>query len=176
MAKFPLRNPNEREFNPSVAWYKCKEENIKQYQKELDSLLLQIDPTNEAWRCTDYKCNKHIEFIKKTYSKIVEICQQASGETLPHTSQKKDVKIILGWNEYVKEHADRAQMWHSIWLNRGRPKHGYLANIRRKTRLKYHYALRRVMKDNEKIRNEKMGDAISRNDDRVLLDEVKKND
>ena len=77
-------------------------------------------------------------------------------------------------NEYVKEHADRAQMWHSIWLNRGRPTHGYLANIRRKTRLKYHYTLRRVMKDNERIRNEKMGDAISRNDDRILWDEVKK--
>ena len=55
----------EREFNPSVAWYKCSDENIKQYQKQLDTLLLQIDQTHEAWKCTDYKCNKHIEFIIK---------------------------------------------------------------------------------------------------------------
>ena len=65
-------------------------------------------------------------------------------------------------------------MGHDIWANSGRPTHGYLANIRRKTRLKYHYALRRVVRDNERMRNEKMGEAISENDDRILWDEVRK--
>ena len=46
--------------------------------------------------------------------------------------------------------------------------------MRRKTRLKYHYTLRRVVKDNIRIRNEKMGEAISENNDRILWDEVKK--
>ena len=164
----------EREFNPSVAWYKCNDMNIKQYQEKLDLLLLQIDPTHEAWKCRDFKCSKHTEFIKETHSKIVTICKEASDKTLTHTSQSKDVKIVPGWNEHVKEHADRALMWHNIWLNSGRPTQGYLANIRRKTRLKYHYALRHVVKENKQIRNEKMGKAVSENDDRVLWDEVKK--
>ena len=164
----------EREFNPSVAWYKCTDENILQYQKELDLLLLEINPTHEAWKCKDYNCTNHTEYIKSIYSKIVKICKEASGKTLPHTSINKDIKIIPGWNEYVKEHADRANMWHNIWVNSGRPSHGYLANIRRKTRLKYHYALRRVVKDNIIIRNEKMGEAISENNDRILWDEVRK--
>ena len=164
----------EKEFNPSVAWYKCSDDNITQYQKELDLLLLQINPRHEALKCKDYNCTKHIEYIKEIHSKIVKISSEASGKTLPHTSQNKDIKIIPGWNEYVKEHADRASMWHNIWVNRGRPTHGYLANIRRKTRLKYHYTLRRVVKDNKRIRNEKMGQAISENNDRVLWDEVKK--
>ena len=163
-----------REFNPSVAWYKCKEDNIKQYKNEMDTLLLQINPNHEAWGCRNFKCNKHIEFIQETHAKIVKILHEASGKTLPHTSQKKDIKIIPGWNEYVKEHSDRSKMWHDIWANSGRPTHGYLANIRRKTRLKYHYALRRVVRDNERMRNEKMGEAISENDDRILWDEVRK--
>ena len=145
----------EREFNPTVAWYKCQDEDIKQYQNELDLLLLQINPTHEAWSCRDFKCNKHTDFIKETHRKIVKCCKEASDKTLPYTSQKKDVKIIPGWNEYVKEHAERAKLWHNIWLNSGRPSHGYLADIRRKTRLKYHYALRRVVKDNNKVCNEK---------------------
>ena len=74
----------------------------------------------------------------------------------------------------MKEHAERANMWHNIWVNSGRPRHGYLANIRRKTRLKYHYSLRRVVKDNNRIHNEKMGEAIAENNDRILWDEVKK--
>ena len=135
---------------------------------------MQINPCHEAFNCKDYKCTKHLEYIKEIHSKIVKISREASGKTLPHTSQKKDVKIIPGWNEHVKEHAERASMWHNIWVNSGRPTHGYLANIRRKTRLKYHYTLRRVVKDNKIMRNEKMGEAISQNNDRVLWDEVKK--
>ena len=98
-----------REFNPSVAWYKCKEDNIKQYKNEMDTLLLQINPNHEAWGCRNFKCNKHIEFIQETHAKIVKILHEASGKTLPHTSQKKDIKIIPGWNEYVKEYSDRAK-------------------------------------------------------------------
>ena len=69
---------------------------------------MQIDPTHEAWSCRDHKCNKHLKFIKDTHRTIVRICKEASGETLPHTSKSKDVKIIPGWNEYVREHAERA--------------------------------------------------------------------
>ena len=164
----------EREFNPSVAWYKCSDDNITQYQTELDLLLLEINPRHEAWKCKDYSCTKHNDYIKNIHSKIVQISKMASEKTLPHTSQNKDLKIIPGWNEHVKEHAERAKMWHNIWRNSGRPSHGYLANIRRKTRLKYHYTLRRVVKDNIRIRNEKMGEAISENNDRTLWNEVKK--
>ncbi len=65
-------------------------------------------------------------------------------------------------------------MWHDVWLRSGKPKQGDIANMKRKTRLKYHYAIRYVMKENSRIRNNKMADAISTNNDRVLWDEVKK--
>ena len=65
-------------------------------------------------------------------------------------------------------------MWHEIWVQKGRPRHGYIANIRRKTRLKYHYAIRYVVKENIKIRNKKLAEAVSENNDRVLWEEVRK--
>ena len=46
--------------------------------------------------------------------------------------------------------------------------------MKRKTRLKYHYAIRYVTKENIRIRNNKMADAISTNNDRELWDEVRK--
>ena len=65
-------------------------------------------------------------------------------------------------------------MWHDVWVQSGRPKQGDIANMKRKTRLKYHYAIRYVTKENIRIRNSKMGEAISSNKDRVLWDEVEK--
>ena len=59
-------------------------------------------------------------------------------------------------------------------LECGKPRYGDIANMKRKTRLKYHYAIRSVTKENIRIRNCKMGEAISQNNDRVLWDEVRK--
>ena len=74
----------------------------------------------------------------------------------------------------MKEHSDRSKMWHDIWVQKGRPREGYIANIRRKTRLQYHYAIRHVVKENNKIRNKKLAEAVSENNDRVLWEEVRK--
>ena len=75
---------------------------------------------------------------------------------------------------YMKEHAENAKVWHDVWVQSGKPKQGDIANMKRKTRLKYHYAIRYVTKENIRIRNNKMGEAVSNNNDRVLWDEVKK--
>ena len=165
---------HKKEFKPSVAWYKCNDANIENYQKDMDNSLLQVNPMHEALTCQNYKCVSHKENIHVLYKEIISICKNSSKASLPHTANKKDSKIIPGWNEYVKEHAENAKMWHDVWVQSGKPKQGDIANMKRKTRLKYHYAIRYVTKENIRIRNNKMGEAISTNNDRVLWDEVKK--
>ena len=76
--------------------------------------------------------------------------------------------MIPGWNEHVQEHAENAKMWHDVWVQSGKPREGDIANMKRKSRLKYHYAIRFVMKENIRIRNNKMAEAVSVNNDRAL--------
>ena len=78
-----------------------------------------------------------------------------------------------GWNEHVKEHADRAKFWHYIWKENGRKRQGFIADIRRKTRARYHLAIRKVKKEQTRIRNVRMAEAIVNNNDRELWKEVK---
>ena len=163
-----------RNFKPSVQWHKCDGNNIKFYKDTLDKLLLNSNPCHEALKCKEYKCTKHSKFIQEIHNEIINNISQSSKISLPHTSEKSVKKIIPGWNEHVKEHADRSKMWHDIWVHKGRPREGFIANIRRKTRLQYHYAIRHVVKENTKIRNNKLAEAISVNNDRVLWDEVRK--
>ena len=171
-----LHKTYAREFKPSVAWHKCQEVNIGKYQSRLDQLLLQIDPTNEAWSCKDHKCTKHKEFIQIQHNQIINLWLDASNKCLPHTSKNagNGNNIIPGWSEHVKEHKEKANMWHKIWLQNGKPRQGDIAEKKRSTRLKYHYAIRYVMKENIRIRNIKMGEAIAENKDRLLWDEVSK--
>ena len=165
---------SKREFKPCVQWYKCDENDIRNYKNTLDHSLLTINPNHDALKCKQYKCTRHSEYIQDLYSNIISNTSNSSKSTLPHTSRKKVRKVIPGWNEHVKEHSERAKLWHEIWVQMGRPREGYLANIRRKTRLRYHYAIRKIVRNETKLRNDKFAEAISNNDDRALWDEVRK--
>ena len=90
-----------------------------------------------------------------------------------HTYINKRRKKGSGWNKHVKKHAENSKIWHDIRVQSGKPRHGDIANMKRKSRLKYHYAIRYVTKENIRILNYKMGEAISKNNDRVLWDEVR---
>ena len=164
----------KKEFTPCVAWHKCDDVNIASYRNKIDSLLLDVNPMHEALTCRNYKCSMHKEYINQLHSNIINICSEASKTCLPHSSGSKSRRTIPGWNEYVKEHADNAKVWHDVWMQSGKPRHGDIANMKRKTRLKYHYAIRFVKKENIRIRNNRMGEAISTNNDRELWKEVKK--
>ena len=163
-----------KEFKPSVAWYKCDQITIDCYKNETDKLLLQVNPQHEALSCRNYNCKEHTNHLRELHNKLIDICSEASRKHLPHTTANNIKKVVPGWNEHVKESAEIARFWHDIWVNQGKPKQGDIATMKRKTRLKYHYAIRYVTKENIRIRNNKMGDAISMNNDRELWDEVRK--
>ena len=163
----------KKEFTPCVAWHKCNDVNIESYRNKIDSLLLDVNPMHEALTCRNYKCSMHKESINQLHRCIINICSEASKTCLPHSSGSKSRRTIPGWNEYVKEHAENAKVWHDVWMQSGKPRHGDIANMKRKTRLKYHYAIRFVKEENIRIRNNKMGEAISTNNDREMWKEVK---
>ena len=165
-----------RRFKPHVAWHKCSNANIDDYRNELDRLLPHNNLLNEALSCKNYKCTSHTDYIQSLYKEIIKCCHDASEKYLPHTSLHNDKsnKIIPGWNEHVKEHAERAKLWHHIWKEKSCPTQGDIAAIRRKTRLKYHYAIRYVKKEQIRMRNISMGNAVANNNDRELWKEVKK--
>ena len=165
---------DEKVFKPCVAWHKCSDISLEWYKAELDDALLQINPHSEALLCRNHKCTIHNDNIQDLYKSIINICSSASTKCLPHTSLNHHKKVIPGWNEHVQEHAENAKMWHDVWVQSGKPREGDIANMKRKSRLKYHYAIRYVTKENIRIRNNKMAEAVSVNNDRVLWDEVRK--
>ena len=128
----------EKVFKPCVAWYKCSEASLEWYKEELDDKLLKINPHHEVFTCRNYNCTEHKEQIHELYKSIINISTEASTKCLPHTSINQTKKVIPGWNEHVEEHARNARIWHDVWVQSGKPREGDIANMKRKTRLKYH--------------------------------------
>ena len=165
-----------REFKPSVAWHSCDSDNIENYQGKLDQQLLQINPCHEFWNCRNHNCKDHSNFIQAEHSKLINLLLNASNASLPHTRKSNDNrnKPTPGWNEHVKEHKQYAKECHYLWVQAGKPREGPIAFEKRRSRLKFHYAVRYVNKENLRLRNMKMGEAVAGNDDRSLWEEARK--
>ena len=105
----------------------------------------------ENIQCTNKICTDHTSFISELYNAVIKACIEASEASLPHNSQAGGRRIILGWKEHVQEHADRAKLWHEVWLHHNKPRDGIYANLKQKSRMQYHYAIRSLMENNIKI-------------------------
>ncbi len=71
-------------------------------------------------------------------------------------------------------HHQLALHWHYSWTIEGRLHNGHTADMRRKTRARYHLAMRQAKKNKNKMSSDKMANAISNNCSRDLFSETRK--
>ena len=82
----------------------------------------------------------------------------AVEENIPHSKVNSGDKCapVPGWNDHVKPFREDALFWHSIWISAGRPINTVLHTVMKRTRNKYHYAIRFVKKQESEIRKNKL--------------------
>ena len=93
---------------------------------------------------------------------------------MPRAGRVGSAGHIPGWNDIVAPVRDKSIFWHNIWMECGRPRSGIIADIMRKTRASYHYAIRKVRRNANDIINEKFADALLHNRGRDFWSEARK--
>ena len=89
--------------------------------------------------CRDVDCTVHKSMIASLYNKVIAILTAAAKHAIPFTSPKSHYnKSQPGWNEQVSVFKDEAINWHVIWKMSGSPPEGYLLEMRKASRAKYH--------------------------------------
>ena len=100
----------------------------------------------------------------------------AAEVAIPHISEVgcNKNKSIAGWTEFVKPLKAKSLFLHNVWVDCDRPKTGAVADVMRRTRASYHYAIRRVRHNEQNIINECFADAILVDNNRDFWSEVKR--
>ena len=145
-----------------VPLWKCaKECDIANYHARTEELLDNIVLPADALQCNDVMCTDHYVEICNFHDDIINSLLQSSLDTIPTSRSKenKNKKVIPGWNDYVKRYFEASQFWHSLWINNNKPKTGIIADIRRKTRARYHLVIKMVKKYEAEIRCDKMSES-----------------
>ena len=82
-------------------------------------------------------------------------------------------KVVPGWSQEVRPYQVEARYWHDAWRKEGYPRGNWLHNLMIKKRAQYHYAVRRVRRNSDKIRALNLFEASLAGDVRLLA-EMKK--
>ena len=69
---------------------------------------------------------------------------------------------------------EKSIFWHNLRMECGRPKAGVVAESMRRTRAAYHYAIRKIKRDEDNIIRERLADCIVENKDRNFWKEIKR--
>ena len=167
----------ERRATAKAAWGKASARNLTEYKQMLHDKLNSVLPPSESLTCQDLMCcnEQHVAQLNNYSNQIIQSCLESAANAIPSTTLINNcTKTLPGWNEYVLPIREKSILWHNIWLECGRPRDGLIADIMRRTRAAYHYAVRYIKKNNSDIVRQRFANAILENRNRDFWHEVKK--
>ena len=169
----------EVSFIERPAWKKASDKNIKDYRNILSDKFINLSPHEDILLCRDVHCCdpnhliKITEFTTDVLEAVVDSVKDSIPVTKPPSSKSNQDKCLPGWNERVKPFKKEADFWFSLWISSGKPQNTELHWAMRNSRNQYHYAIRRVKKQMNSIKNNKFLDACM-NGGVDLFKEIKK--
>ena len=157
------KSSNFRPLRP--AWYKATEMQQKNYCEALKLKIEQL-PVPRCMECQDIKCEvtSHSESRDDYILDLMGAVIESSHANIPMVgghqgTNKPDSHCVPGWKEEVAPLREASQFWHSVWLSAGRPNTGQMFEIMKRTRNKFHHALRKVRKAADRIKGQKLFEA-----------------
>ena len=157
-------NKTPQQCKSKSLWHRSTSVDKDYYKCCLDDSLTKLSIPIDALCCPVYGCSNvnHQEGIQQFHDDICTCLVNASVQAIHQSSTSN--KSVPGWNAIVEEHRERALFWHQLWKDNNSPRVGLIADIRQKTRAKYHYAIRLAKREKDKLAADKVASALLEND------------
>ena len=123
-------------------WSKATDTNIQNYKILLDHYLSYFIIPQSIKECNNLLCNSHNNIILQTLDELINIMIISANDTIPTHIIRGNNKGMPGWNSHVKPFKEKSIFWNDMWKQAGKPVSGPIAEIRRFTRTKYHWAIK----------------------------------
>ena len=168
---------SDRVYIPCLSWAKAGYSELFNYSSLLSLTLQTIQLPVDALLCTDLCCKdaSHHKAVGLYAEAITSACVSAAVACIPCTKERHSThERVPGWRERGEPFREKSLLWHRIWIDCGRPRNGVVADCMRRTRAKYHYAVREVKKKEELIVRERIAEALINDPSRSFWAELKK--
>ena len=126
---------------PHILWSKASLADTDQYCHMGSSTIPELPP--EVFTCVVPNCTEHIDTLDSFAKKFVFSLLDCACKCIPHS--KTSSRTLVGWNDTSCNRLKQtANFWHKIWEDAGDPSSGVLFQIKRYTKTRYKYEVRRL--------------------------------
>lgn len=108
--------------------------------------------------------------VEEYYTAIMGAMVSATRACIP--ARKRKAKA--GWVTHVKQYQEDSVFWHRMWMSNGKPRTGWINEIRLRTRAQYRRASRWVLRNQDRLSADRMAQSLRGNDARDFWVEAKK--
>ena len=140
------------------------------FSMQLDEELSQIQ-VPLCMECKNVHCKEdsHIRRMDDYTKNVLDAVDRSiSNVAKKNRSNISKAKVVPGWSEIVSPFADEAKFWSAIWVSAGKPLNTSLHHIMKRTRNRYHYAIRKCKRAAENILKDKMLNACVNGKDNIF--------
>ena len=140
-----------------VAWHKATSDQIDAYRSSVRESYKQFVIPDHVLNCSDPHCTVHCEYLSALCHDLVCCLVSCANATIPLAFPRKHV---AGWKDEMTPFKEKS-VWNQLWYECGCPQAGVLFQLRIHAKTQYKYAVRRVMRNQHKLRHVKLPDALS---------------
>ena len=134
-------------------WANATNDQIINYKNLLNSKLQNFQIPLHILECNDFNCKAHISNILELSEVFMNIIFYSSKIAIG-VKEINNKKGIMNWNTIVQPYKDKSIFWYDVWKSAGCPANGQLADLRRFSRNRYHWAIRKARyEENQHILN-----------------------
>ena len=137
----------------------------------LVSLSLPTLPA-EAAACSVVGCTDHTAVLDTYVDSLYHCLHDCALRTLPKV--RASSSCVPGWNRTARLLKDKANFWFSVWKSAGSPSNGVLHQIKKSSKSRYKYEVRRLRRQELHIRRERLASVIAASRSRDFWLEVKR--
>jgi hypothetical protein len=158
----------------SVWWSKASPTQVSTYRKMLSSKLASLNVDVPSCGLRNCSLPAHRQAIDNIAMQLQGVLIECSILCIPCKRAATSKPGVSGWNAECKELRQQSLMWHSIWVQAGRPNNGIVADIMRASRRKYHTNVKQVLRSQNEQRNVSLATASCNNRQLDFWDQVKR--
>ena len=158
----PRENKRDNEFiRKLVNWQKISNND----KEEIRSFIEEIIDVNgilssDLLRCSKINCRneKHLECLDELFDVMINILLTATDKY--SCEKSSSVRIIPGWNDFVKQYYAEARKHFLLWVKYGKPQSGIYIENMKSSRARFKTALDECRGNEDTIRRQKLLDNL----------------
>ena len=157
----------------SINWYKVTPNDILFYCDHIVSTLPEF--SSDIFNCCDTDCTAHQSMLNSYCEQLFNSVSTAADLCLPnYRVSGRTSRSLSGWNSGTHSLKKSANFWHKVWSECGCPSSGVLFQIKKASKRRFKYEVRRLRRRQCHIRRENLADALIHSTPQEFWKHVKK--